>query len=123
MQLLARVAAAALAAKPFTVEEVSTGKFGAGGGRAQMTDRLSQAGASLSDIVSVRQWLASEEDVRAYVEVRSKFITHKPAALLGVIPSLVRPDFLIEIEVVAAVPAGKVKGPSNQPYPETPSAR
>ena len=31
----------------------------------------------------------------------------KPAAVLGVIPGLVRPDFLIEIEVVAAVPAGK----------------
>ena len=80
-------------------------------------------GASLSDIVSVRQWLTSAEGVRAYVEVRSKFMIHKPAALLGVIPSLVRPDFLIEIEVVAAVTAGKVKGPSNQPYPETPSAR
>ena len=80
-------------------------------------------GASLSDIVSVRQWLTSAEDIRAYVEVRNKFIPHKPAALLGVIPGLVRPDFLIEIEVVAAVPAGKVKGPSNQPYPETPSAR
>ena len=48
--------------------------------------------------------------LRAYVEVRSKFITHKPAALLGVIRGLVRPDLLIEIEVVAAVPAGKVKG-------------
>ena len=80
-------------------------------------------GASLSDIVSVRQWLTSAEDIRAYVEVRNKFITHKPAALLAVIPGLVRPDFLIEIEVVAAVPAGKVKGSSNQPYPETPSAR
>ena len=84
---------------------------------------LSQAGASLSDIVSVRQWLTSAEDIRAYVEVRNKFITHKPAALLGVIPGFVRPDFLIEIEVVAAVPAGKVKGSSNQPCPETPSAR
>ena len=71
---------------------------------------LSQAGASLSDIVSVRQWLTSAEDIRGYVEVRNKFITHKPAALLGVIPGLVRPDLLIEIEVVAAVPADKVKG-------------
>ena len=62
------------------------------------------------DIVSVWQWLISAEDIRAYVEVRNKFITHKPAAFLGVIPGLVRPDFLIEIEVVAAVPAGKVKG-------------
>ncbi len=67
---------------------------------------LNQAGATLSDIVSVRQWLTSAEDTRAYVEVRSKFITHKPAFMLGVIPGLVRPDFLIEIEVVAAVPAG-----------------
>jgi enamine deaminase RidA (YjgF/YER057c/UK114 family) len=68
---------------------------------------LNQAGASLSDIVSVRQWLTSAEDTRAYVDVRSKFITHKPAFMLGVIPGLVRPGFLIEIEVVAAVPAGK----------------
>ncbi len=67
---------------------------------------LNQAGASLSDIVSVRQWLTSAEDTPAYVEVRSKFITHKPAFMLGVIPGLVRPGFLIEIEVVAAVPAG-----------------
>jgi 2-iminobutanoate/2-iminopropanoate deaminase len=68
---------------------------------------LSQAGASLSDIVSVRQWLTSEQDVRAYVEARNKFITHKPAFMLGVIRGLVRPDFLVGIEVVAAVPAGK----------------
>ena len=40
---------------------------------------LNQAGASLPDIVSVRQWLTSAEDTRAYVDVRSKFITHKPA--------------------------------------------
>ena len=38
--------------------------------------------------------------------------------MLGVIPGLVRPDFLIEIEVVAAVPAGKPTGTSNQPWPE-----
>lgn len=68
---------------------------------------LNQAGASLRDIVSVRQWLTSAEDVRAYVEVRNRFITHTPVFMLGVIPGLVRPDFLIETEVVAAVLAGK----------------
>ena len=47
------------------------------------TTTLNQAGTSLSDIVSVRQWLTSAEDVRAYVEVRSKFITQKPAFMLG----------------------------------------
>jgi len=63
---------------------------------------LNQAGATLSDIVSVRQWLTSAEDIPAYVQVRSQFITHEPTFMLGVIPGLVRPDFLIEIEVLAA---------------------
>jgi 2-iminobutanoate/2-iminopropanoate deaminase len=67
---------------------------------------LHQAGASLADIVSVRQWLTRATDVRAYVDVRNRFITHKPVFMLGVIPGLVRPAFLIEVEVVAAVLAG-----------------
>ena len=37
---------------------------------------LNQAGAALSDIVRVRQWLTRAEDVRAYADVRSKFMTH-----------------------------------------------
>jgi enamine deaminase RidA (YjgF/YER057c/UK114 family) len=65
---------------------------------------LQMAGARLPDIVAVRQWLTSADDIRGYVEVRSKFITHRPAFMLAVIPGLVRPDFLIEIEVIAAVP-------------------
>jgi enamine deaminase RidA (YjgF/YER057c/UK114 family) len=72
---------------------------------------LSQAGASLRDIVSVRQWLISAEDIRPYVDVRNRFITHKPAFMLGLIPGLVRPDFLIEIEVIAAIPAGEANQP------------
>jgi enamine deaminase RidA (YjgF/YER057c/UK114 family) len=72
---------------------------------------LNQAGASLRDIVSVRQWLTSAEDIRAYVEVRGRFVTHEPTFMLGIIPGLVRPDFLIEIEVVAAVLAGEANQP------------
>jgi hypothetical protein len=44
-------------------------------GMAEHSDDPEPGRASLSDIVSVRQWLTSAEDVRAYVEVRSKFIT------------------------------------------------
>jgi hypothetical protein len=44
-------------------------------------------------------------------KVRNRFITHQPAFMLGVIPGLVRPDFLIEIEVVAAVLAGEDNRP------------
>ena len=68
---------------------------------------LSQAGASLADIVAVRQWLTDAADIPAYVAVRSKVISHEPAFMPGVIPGLVRPEFLIEVEVIAAVPAGQ----------------
>jgi 2-iminobutanoate/2-iminopropanoate deaminase len=68
---------------------------------------LNRAGATMSDIVSIRQWLTNAEDISAYVDVRAKFISHQAASMLAVIPALVRPDFLVEIEVVAAVPAGE----------------
>jgi 2-iminobutanoate/2-iminopropanoate deaminase len=66
---------------------------------------LSRAGASLSDIVGVRQWLTSAEDIAAYVAVRKDFIHHEPVFMLAVVPGLVRPEFRVEIEVIAAVPA------------------
>ena len=37
---------------------------------------LARAGATLSDIVSVRQWLTSVDDIPAYVPVRSQFLKH-----------------------------------------------
>jgi 2-iminobutanoate/2-iminopropanoate deaminase len=66
---------------------------------------LGQAGASLADIVAVRQWLTDAADIPAYAAVRSTFISHEPAFMLGVLPGLVRPEFLVEVEVIAAVPA------------------
>jgi enamine deaminase RidA (YjgF/YER057c/UK114 family) len=69
---------------------------------------LHAAGAALADIVLVRQWLTSGDDLAAYVAVRSSFLSHKPAFMLAVIPALVRPGFLVEVEVIAAVPQ---KGP------------
>ena len=66
---------------------------------------LNQAGAGLTDIVAVRQWLTDAGDIRPYADVRSTFIHHEPVFMLAVIPALVRPGFLVEIEVIAAVPA------------------
>ena len=66
---------------------------------------LSRAGASLSDIVSVRQWLTKPSDIATYLAIRSQFIHHEPASMLAVVAGLVRPDFTVEIEVVAARPA------------------
>jgi 2-iminobutanoate/2-iminopropanoate deaminase len=65
---------------------------------------LNRAGAALTDIVSVRQWLTDAADIPAYAEVRKSIIHHQPVFMLGVIPSLVWPNIRIEIEVTAIRP-------------------
>lgn len=62
---------------------------------------LGRAGATLADIVSVRQWLISADDLPAYVAVRSKVIKHKPVLMLAIVPALVWPNIRVEIEVTA----------------------
>jgi 2-iminobutanoate/2-iminopropanoate deaminase len=67
---------------------------------------LEKAGASLGDIVSVRQYLTRQQDIEAYVAVRKEMITHEPAFMLMVVDALVWPTIHVEIEVVALVPDG-----------------
>ena len=43
---------------------------------------LEKAGASISDIVSIRQYLTREEVMKTYVAVQSEMPTHEPAACL-----------------------------------------
>jgi enamine deaminase RidA (YjgF/YER057c/UK114 family) len=65
---------------------------------------LDAAGAAISDIVFVRQWLVSESDIADYVSVRTGYVTHRPGSMLAVVPALIRPGFLIELEIIAARP-------------------
>jgi 2-iminobutanoate/2-iminopropanoate deaminase len=58
---------------------------------------LAGAGAELTDIISVRQWLTSADDIRKEV------IKHEPVFMLAVIPGLVWPRMRVEIEVTAVV--------------------
>jgi 2-iminobutanoate/2-iminopropanoate deaminase len=85
------------------------GDFAAEASRAwqNVVEILARAGATLPDVIGVRQWLTSADHISAYVAVRSEFIRHEPASMLAVIPALVRPDFRVEIEVIAARPATK----------------
>ena len=66
---------------------------------------LQRAGASIDDIVSVRQYLTRPEDITAYVAVRKEMIAHEPAFMLSVVSALVWPSIHVEIEAVALVPA------------------
>ena len=68
---------------------------------------LEKAGASISDIVSVRQYLTREEDIKTYVEVRKEMVTHEPAAMLLVTKAMVWPEIHVEVEAIALVPSGR----------------
>lgn len=74
-----------------------------------VTRILDAAGASISDIVFMRQWLTHESDFAGYAAVRTRYVTHRPGAMLAVVPSLVRPGFLLELEVIAARPSQEVE--------------
>jgi 2-iminobutanoate/2-iminopropanoate deaminase len=64
---------------------------------------LEQAGMTVADIVKVTQYLTRAEDIAAYGKVRTRFLGDvRPAAMLLFIPQLVRPEFLVEVEIVAA---------------------
>ena len=64
---------------------------------------LERAGMTVADIVKVTQYLTRAEDIPAYGKVRTRFLGDvRPAAMLLVVPQLVRPEFLVEVEIFAA---------------------
>ena len=64
---------------------------------------LKQAGMTVADVVKVTQCLTRAEDIPAYGKVRTRFLGDaRPASMLLVIPQLVRPEFPVEVEIVAA---------------------
>ena len=66
---------------------------------------LERAGMTVHDLVKVTHYLTRREDLKAYVEVRKRYLGDaRPASMLLVVPALVRPEFLVEIEAYAAKP-------------------
>jgi enamine deaminase RidA (YjgF/YER057c/UK114 family) len=64
---------------------------------------LEKAGMTVHDLVKVTHYLVRTEDIKPYVEVRKRFLGDaRPASMLLVVPALVRPEFLVEIEACAA---------------------
>jgi 2-iminobutanoate/2-iminopropanoate deaminase len=66
---------------------------------------LEKAGASIGDIVFIRQYLTREEDIKTYVSVQQEFLTHEPAGMLLVPTAMVWPEIHVEVEAVALVPS------------------
>jgi 2-iminobutanoate/2-iminopropanoate deaminase len=64
---------------------------------------LNRAGMTVADVVKVTQYLTRAEDIPTYSSVRTRFLGDaRPASMLLVIPQLVRPEFLVEVEIIAA---------------------
>ena len=64
---------------------------------------LEHAGMSVHDLVKITQYLTRAQDIPAYAKVRARMLGEaRPASMLLVVAALPRPQFLLEIEAVAA---------------------
>jgi 2-iminobutanoate/2-iminopropanoate deaminase len=67
---------------------------------------LSAAGAKFSDVVKMNTYLTDMDKAPAVREVRARYFGETtPASTLVQVVKLARPEFMIEVEVVAAVAA------------------
>lgn len=70
-----------------------------------IVEMLERADMTIGDLVKVTHYLIRSDDIAAYVKVRARFLGDaKPASMLLIVPELVRPEFLLEIEAYAARP-------------------
>jgi len=68
-----------------------------------IVNMLERADMTVHDLVRVTHYLLRSEDIPEYVKVRTRFLGEaRPASMLLVVPDLVRPGFLLEVEAVAA---------------------
>jgi 2-iminobutanoate/2-iminopropanoate deaminase len=67
---------------------------------------LEAHGATFADVVKIGTYLTTLDDLAGMREVRSEYLTSEPPASTAVqVVALVDPDALIEIDLVAVVPA------------------
>ncbi len=70
---------------------------------AHIVNMLKQADMDVNDLVKVTHYLLRAEDIPTYVKVRMKFLGDaRPASMLLIVPALVKPNFLLEVEAIAA---------------------
>ena len=64
---------------------------------------LGEAGLGLQDIVRINAYVTAREHLRAYMDVRDRlFANPAPASTLMIVSGFARPEFKVEVEVVAA---------------------
>ena len=68
---------------------------------------LRAAGMGLSNIVRINAFVTGREHLQAYMKVRDEtFADPPPASTLMIVSGFAREEFTVEIEAIAAAPAG-----------------
>jgi enamine deaminase RidA (YjgF/YER057c/UK114 family) len=66
---------------------------------------LREAGLDLADIVRINAYVTRREDMAGYMAVRDRFVGDPPpASTLMIVAGFTRPEFLVEVEAIAAAP-------------------
>lgn len=66
---------------------------------------LEAVGFAFSDVVRINAFVVSREHLRGYMSVRDLYIADPPpASTLMIVSGFSRPEFLVEVEVIAAAP-------------------
>lgn len=70
---------------------------------ANITAILAEAGMTLADIVRINTYVTDRAHMKGYMESRDAHVgTPPPASTLMIVAGFTRPEFKVEIEVVAA---------------------
>ena len=71
---------------------------------------LAEAGMRMTDVVKFMALVTKHEYLPKLREIRSRYTgDHKPASTTFVVPSLVRPEWLVEIEAIAMKPVATAR--------------
>jgi 2-iminobutanoate/2-iminopropanoate deaminase len=69
---------------------------------------LKEAGLSFADLVRINGFVTGREHLKGYMAARDQFISDPPpASTLMIVSGFARPEFLVEVEVLAAGPAAR----------------
>ncbi len=64
---------------------------------------LESAGMGVENLVKVNHYLTKPENIPGYLEVRARMLgAARPASTLVVVQGLVKPEWLVEVEAIAA---------------------
>jgi enamine deaminase RidA (YjgF/YER057c/UK114 family) len=70
---------------------------------ANIATILGEAGLGLADIVRINAYVTERAHMRPYMDVRDRlFADPAPASTLMIVAGFTRPEFKVEVEVVAA---------------------